>query len=306
MEVLATRIMYYRLKDNILLRGWERLPYALVDSKTGSAAFLNPDAWDAITLCDGTVDFSLPIIPENIRKITADVLENGIIEQCKPGHTLTENQKYRLFPARYIRQAHWSITGNCNYRCKHCFMSAPDAVLGELPHGTIMDIVNQLGDCGVLNVSLAGGEPLNRSDFLEIVDALLERGIHINTIYSNGALVNEELLRELDSRKIHPEFNMSYDGVGWHDWMRGIPGAEKAVDRAFALCRDRGFPTGAEMCLHQRNKHTLRESVKHMAGLGDSSWQARKSRTSLTFRAISLSATRRRSACADTPDCTCT
>jgi len=260
--------MFYRLKDNFLLRGWERLPYALVDSNTGNVRFLTPEMWDAITLCDGTVDFSLPVIPDNLRTTAADALTCGIIEPCKPGHTLTQNQHYRQFPARYIRQAHWSITGKCNYRCKHCFMSAPDAVLGELPHEKIMDIVNQLWDCGVMNVSLTGGEPLIRPDFLEIVDALLDRGIHINAIYSNGALVNEKLLRELDRRNIHPEFNMSYDGAGWHDWLRGVAGAEKMVDRAFALCRDMGFPTGAEMCLHQRNKHTLRESVSHLGSLG--------------------------------------
>ncbi|WP_289466325.1 radical SAM protein, partial [Klebsiella pneumoniae] len=73
--------------------------------------------------------------------------------------------------ARYIRTAHWSITGRCNYRCKHCYMSAPDAKLGELSHETIMSIVQQLIDCGIYQVSLTGGEPLVRKDFMEIVDA---------------------------------------------------------------------------------------------------------------------------------------
>ena len=260
--------MYYRLKDNFLLRGWERLPYALADSQTGGVSFLNPEAWDALSLCDGSVDVSLPIIPQKIRDIITDAANQGVVESCSPGQGLTENQKYKKYPARYIRQAHWSITGKCNYRCKHCFMSSPSAKFDELPHDTIMNTIQQLADCGVMNVSLTGGEPLVRSDFLEIVDALLERGINIRTIYSNGALVNEHLLRELDSRKIHPEFNMSYDGAGWHDWIRGVAGAEKMVDRAFALCRDMGFPTGAEMALHQHNKHTLRESIRHMGSLG--------------------------------------
>ena len=266
--LITAKVPSYRLKDNFLLRGWERLPYALVDANTGGAMFLTPAQWDAINLCDSTVDVSLPLISDKTRSIIADAQANGIVEPCAPGQALTDIQKYRKYPARYIKQAHWSITGRCNYRCKHCFMSAPSAKFSELPHSTIMDIVNQLGDCGVMNVSLTGGEPLVRPDFLEIVDALLERGIHIRTIYSNGALVNETLLRELDRRNIHPEFNMSYDGVGWHDWLRGVSGAEEAVDRAFALCRDNGFPTGAEMCLHTRNKHTLRESIRHMGKLG--------------------------------------
>lgn len=107
-------------------------------------------------------------------------------------------------------------------------MSAPDAKYGELSHEQIMSIVDQLIGCGVMEVSLTGGEPLVRRDFMEIVDALLAGGIRITTIYSNGKLVTDKLLDQLAEREIRPEFNMSYDGVdGWHDWLRGIPDAEK-------------------------------------------------------------------------------
>ena len=260
--------MYYRLKDNFVLRGYEKLPYALINLNNGYAEFMDAEAMRVIDLCDGSVDLSMPFIPESTRKLIHTLEEHNVIEQCKAGHGLTKKQKYRKYPARYISQAHWSITGKCNYKCKHCYMSAPDAKLGELSHETIMNIIQQLSDCGVYSVSLTGGEPLVRSDFLEIVDALLERDICIKEIYSNGALVNEKLLKELDDRGIHPKFDMSYDGEGWHDWLRGIKGAEDIVNRAFALCRDMGFPTGSEMCLHQHNKHTLRASVKHLGSLG--------------------------------------
>ena len=260
--------MYYKLKDNFALRGWEKLPYALVNLDNGATEFLNQEAMSALELCDGSVDLSVPFIPRASKEFVRNLEENGVVEQCRAGAGLAERQKYRKYPARYIRQAHWSVTGKCNFKCRHCYMSAPDAKLGELSHDTIMDIIQQLYDCGVMSVSITGGEPLVRKDFFEILDALLEHDIHVKTIYSNGALVNEKLLKALDARGIHPEFNMSYDGVGWHDWLRGIDGAEAIVDRAFALCRDMGFPTGAEMCLHEGNKHTLRESIKHMGSLG--------------------------------------
>lgn len=260
--------MYYRLKDNYALRGWEKLPYALANLDNGAVEFLNREAFAALELCDGSVDLSLPFIPKGTREFIRSLEESGVVEPCAPGECLAPRQKYRKHPARYIRQAHWSITGKCNFRCRHCYMSAPDARLGELSHETVMDIVRQLADCGVMSVSITGGEPLVRKDFFEIVDALLERDICVKTIYSNGALVNEGLLDALDERGIRPEFNMSYDGVDWHDWLRGIDGAEGIVDRAFALCRERGFPTGAEMCLHEGNKHTLRESIRHLGELG--------------------------------------
>lgn len=259
---------YYRLKDKIILRGWEKLPYAVVDDDTGYAYFVDSKHFNALNLCNGNIDISLPLISDEARKIIHEFEEKGIIEACNPGQSISDKQKYKYYPVRYARLVHWSITGRCNYKCKHCYLSAPDAKYGELSHDEIMRIIPQIKECGINVVSLTGGEPLVRPDFLEIVDALLENELKISQIYSNGYLVNENLLRELDKRGIHPEFNMSYDGVGFHDWLRGIKGAEDAVNRAFSLCRDMGFPTGAEMCLHRLNMHTLRASVKHLASLG--------------------------------------
>ena len=259
---------YYRLKDNYILRSWDKLPYAVVDTQTLMRAFIDSKYFSALKLCNGNIDTSLPFITDSDRDIIREFEEKGIVEPCSPGQAITEKQQYRKFPVRYIRLVHWSITGRCNYRCKHCYLSAPDAKYGELSHEQIMSIIHQLAECGIMAVSLTGGEPLIRDDFMEIVDALVERGIIITQIYSNGALVNEKLLRELDSSGIHPELNMSFDGVGWHDWMRGVPGAEDAVNRAFELCRDMGFPTGAEMVIHRMNMHTIRESVNHLASLG--------------------------------------
>ncbi len=260
--------MFYRLKENFVLRGWEKLPYAGVDTKTGRVIFINKKEFDAISLCDGEVDLDLPFISDEMKKLVAMIEKNGIVEAFETPHPILAKQRYRLYPNRYIRTAHWSITGKCNYKCKHCYMSAPDAKLGELSHDAVMDIIDQLYNAGIMDVTITGGEPLIRRDFFEIVDALLERDICISVIYSNGKLVTDKLLDALEARGIHPEFNMSYDGVGHHDWLRGIPGAEKAVEEAFIRCRDRGFPTGAELCLHQNNKHTLRESVNRLASWG--------------------------------------
>ena len=260
--------MYYRLKDRFSLRGWELLPWAVVDRETGNAYFIPKTQMEALMLCTGTIDLDLPLVTDAVRGQLPALEKAGVIQRCEAGQAICPDQAYRKYPARYIHTAHWSITGRCNYRCRHCYMSAPDAKLGELPHDQIMKMARELGECGVMNVSLTGGEPLVRRDFMEIVDALLSQGIRIVQIFSNGALVRRELLQELDRRGVHPEFNMSYDGLGWHDWLRGVPGAEEAVDRAFRLCREMGFPTGAEMCIHAGNKHLLRESILHLKEVG--------------------------------------
>ena len=165
--------MYYKLKENFLLRGWEKLPYALVDKNKVSPAFITAKEMQALEMCNGQIDLALPLIPQEIRDLIPQIEKNGIIEPCERGEAINPEQAYKRYPARYIRTAHWSIIGHCNYRCKHCYMSAPDAKYGELSHEQVMSIVQQLIDCGVREVSLTGGEPLVRKDFMEIVDALL-------------------------------------------------------------------------------------------------------------------------------------
>jgi radical SAM protein with 4Fe4S-binding SPASM domain len=251
-----------------MLRGWLKLPYAIVNRETGRTGFSLKHEFEALSLCDGRSDTESSFVSDESRKIIAKCVEMGIAESCQEGQELEEWQRYKFYPSRYIEAAQWSITGNCNYRCKHCYMSAPDAKYGELSREECLYIVDQLGECGVQTVHLTGGEPLVRSDFMEIVDALLSRDIKIATIYTNGKLVTSKLLDQLESRNIRPEFNMSFDGVGWHDWIRGVPGAEESVISAFKLCRDRGFSTGAELVLHQKNKHTLRESINLLGELG--------------------------------------
>lgn len=260
--------MFYKLAEPYALRGWERLPNTLVNLDTGHMRAIRPVEMEALRLCDGSIDTSLAILPKMLRDMLPAFEQLGMIKPCAHGDTISPKQEYRRYPARYIRQVHWSITGRCNYRCRHCYMSAPDARLGELDRETVLDIVRQLSECGVMNVSLTGGEPLLRTDFLDIVDALESGGIHIRTIYTNGSLVSESLLDALEGRGLRPEFNMSYDGAGHHDWLRGVQGAQDAVEKAFRLCERRGFPTGAEMCIHQGNMDSLAATVRRLASLG--------------------------------------
>ena len=261
--------MFYRLKDNYILRGWDELPYAVVDTRTGKSSFLTSKRMQALELCDGNIDVSMPFIADEIRALISEFEHDGIIEQCREGEDLKEKQKYKKYPCRYIREVHWAITGNCNYRCKHCFISAPSAKISELPHDKIMEIIDQLEEYGAMHVSLTGGEPFVRKDFFDIVDVLKERNIVIGHINTNGSFITEKVLNEFIKHDVRPTFVISYDGVdGWHDWLRGVNGAEEKVNDVFRICRDMGFTVYVNMAIHKGNSHTLRDSINHLASLG--------------------------------------
>jgi len=263
--------MRYLLTENFALRGWKQLPHTILRLDTKQVESIDAAAFQTLSFCNGLVDFDWLFIDEKMKALLPDLCRNGIIKECGLDGKLAKEQEYVLYDNRFISKAHWSITGKCNYRCKHCYMSAPEAKFGELSHEQCIRIIDGLADCGVYQMSITGGEPLIRKDFWELVDHMLEKGLMIGEIYSNGALVTEDFLKKLEERKLHPVIDMSFDGVGWHDWLRGIDGAEKRVTEAFVRCRDHGIKTRSELCLHQLNKHVLRESILELARLGVSS-----------------------------------
>lgn len=259
--------MKYILSENYLLRGWQKLPFGIMDRESKEVRFVSRDAFMLLMKCDGRTDIPETDDPqrqEYIRKLLAD----NVIRPAKRTDFLAAEQLYYQYPCRYKNNVQWSVTGACNLRCKHCFMSAPEARHGNPSHEELMNIVGQLAECGVFNVGITGGEPLIRSDFWEITDALLSKDININAIYTNGLLVNETFVREYKKRGLHAGVQMSYDGVGWHDWLRGIDGTEEAVRKAFVLLHENGIRTSAAMCLHRKNAHTIRDTVRWLAANG--------------------------------------
>ena len=80
--------------------------------------------------CDGCFDFDSVLVSEQERAIVNKLLEKGLIENCEQGSGVSSKQQYRFYPNRFMQAVHWCITGKCNYRCKHCSMSAPEGRYG--------------------------------------------------------------------------------------------------------------------------------------------------------------------------------
>lgn len=266
--------MYYRLKPEYSLRGWEKLAWTLVKRPENQVRILTQEMFQTLLLCDGQTDLTQEWTDGKMESCLGQLEREGIIEGSETARPLEEGQYYRYYDNRYVEKVFWSITGRCNFRCRHCFMDAPDGALGELSTEEAFALIGQMAACGVLRVDLTGGEPFVRGDFWELVDRILSYGMVIGKVYTNGWLLTEEALDRFERRKIRPQFSISFDGVGWHDWMRGIRGAENAALRALRLCRDRGFETDVEMCIHRGNQDSLPETIEALAGVGVKSLKA--------------------------------
>ncbi|MBR2835761.1 MAG: radical SAM protein [Coriobacteriales bacterium] len=260
--------MRYILNGRYRFRGWKKAQTGVYDAATKTAKFLNKKQYLMLLRCDGAHDLDEQDLSEEDKKFFEELLNSEVIRPARLMELLHPVQSYKEYPAEYRKSVQWSITGACNLKCRHCFMSAPHAKHGAPSHEQIIAIADQLAECGIFQVSLTGGEPLIREDFLDIIDALNEREIGIDTIYTNGWLVDEAFLDDLDKHHVHPPFQLSFDGVGWHDFLRGVPGAEDRTISALKLLQKRGCPVSISMCMHRKNRHTLRKSINLLASLG--------------------------------------
>lgn len=260
--------MYYRLENQYVLRGWQQMTGVLVRRLENAIHILNKEEFQLLMFCDGETDFDVLPLTEKDKEILGDYVAKKLVRKCKNPEPLQEDQLYRYYENRFVRSCFWSVTGRCNYKCRHCYMDAPDGVLGELSHEEALDLIDQMAECGVLHVDITGGEPLIRKDFWELIDRILSYHMVVKQIYTNGWLLTDEVLDKFEQRGIKPAISISFDGIGWHDWMRGVKGAEEAVLNAMKLCIKRGFPMNVQMCIHKGNHHTFRETVNRLAEIG--------------------------------------
>lgn len=260
--------MFYRLKQPYMLRGWKGMPWVLVKRPRNETVRLSQEQFQVLLLCDGETDVVEDQLDETMQKALQLCKEKDCIEVCAEPQPLDQDQYYRYFKNRFVKSVFWSITGKCNYRCRHCYMDAPDGALGELSTEQSLNLIDQMAECGVLSVDITGGEPFVRRDFWQLVDRILSYKMTIGMVYTNGWLLNESVLNEFERRGIKPEISISFDGVGWHDWMRGVPGAEKAALRALKLCQERGFHTNVEMCIHKGNQDVIAQTIEVLGTVG--------------------------------------
>lgn len=265
---------FYRLANHWKYCGWVDKSHCLIDPK-GNHIQLQKDQIAVLKLCNSRINFNLPVLSKKLKDTALAMDFAGMIEVCE--YNVADAPRYTLFDNHEANELSWAVTGRCNLKCKHCFLSAPNAKFGELPTEVCLKIIDDFASCGISRVSLTGGEPLVRSDLFQLIDYMITRGITVSGISTNGLLVTDRLLDELEGRGLHPKFSMSYDGTnGWHDWLRGIPGSEKKLLSAFEKLAKRGFYAGSAMTIHRQNIQEIFPSILQLREVGCQGFKANK------------------------------
>jgi len=166
----------------------------------------------------------------------------------------------------------WELTLACDQRCSACGPRAGKARADELSTTEALDVVEQLADIGVGEVTLIGGEAYLRDDVLPIIRRIRERGMKA-TMTTGGLTLTRTRIAALAEAGIEL-ISVSIDGLeATHDALRGTPGGWKRAFDALRHAREAGIRIAANSQINRRSMRELHGLGERLADEGIAAWQ---------------------------------
>jgi radical SAM protein with 4Fe4S-binding SPASM domain len=166
----------------------------------------------------------------------------------------------------------WELTLRCDLACRHCGSRAGRARPDELSTAECLDLVEQLADLGVHEVTLIGGEAYLRDDWLEIVRAIRARGM-LPTMTTGGRGLTRERAAAAKEAGIH-SVSVSLDGnEAVHDRLRGVRGSYRSAVQGLAHLRAAKIPVAVNSQINRLSLPHLGSILDDVIASGARSWQ---------------------------------
>ncbi len=166
----------------------------------------------------------------------------------------------------------WEITLRCDLACRHCGSRAGHARGDELGTEECLDLVRQMAELDVKEVTLIGGEAYLRDDWTEIVRAVKAHGMSC-TMTSGGRGLTAERAREAKAAGLE-SVSISVDGLeATHDRLRGVEGSFRSAFQAFENLTRAGIRVACNTQINRLTMPELPELLERIAAAGIHSWQ---------------------------------
>lgn len=166
----------------------------------------------------------------------------------------------------------WEITLRCNLACKHCGSRAARAREGELTTAEALDLVGQLAEVGIDEVTLIGGEAFLRPDWLSIAAAIREAGMAC-TMTTGGYGITSAKASKMQRAGIS-HVSVSIDGLEeTHDSLRGRKGSWRKCFSAFEALRGAGITASSNTQLNRLSAPEIPMLYERLLDAGVQGWQ---------------------------------
>jgi radical SAM protein with 4Fe4S-binding SPASM domain len=166
----------------------------------------------------------------------------------------------------------WELTLKCNLACGHCGSRAGDKREDELTTEQALDLVRQMKEAGITEVTIEGGEAFLRHDWLEIARAITDHGM-LCTMVTGGYGISRETAKRMKDAGI-AAVSVSVDGVeATHDQIRGREGSFRFCFETLAHLNAVGIQTNANTQINRLSAPQLPELYLRLRDVGIDGWQ---------------------------------
>lgn len=175
---------------------------------------------------------------------------------------------------KYIRTTYavWEITLKCNLRCIHCGSRAGDKRPAELDTAEALDLVHQLAEIGIKEVSLIGGEAFLRPDWLDIAREITACGMRLTM--TTGAFGMTQKMADAMAEAGFTAVGISVDGLQeTHNLLRGREKSWEWCFKAIQAVRNAGMKIGANTQINRLSAPQLPKIYQHLHEAGVRGWQ---------------------------------
>jgi nif11-class peptide radical SAM maturase 3 len=160
----------------------------------------------------------------------------------------------------------------CNLGCRHCGSRAGTARTHELSTCEALDLVKQLAEVGITEVTLIGGEAFMRSDWLMIASAISQTGMRCS-MTTGGFGISLEQAQQMKNAGI-AFVSVSIDGLeATHDFLRGKQGSWKSAFNTMSRFREVGIPFGCNTQVNRLSAPEFPQIYQHIRDAGILAWQ---------------------------------
>jgi len=151
------------------------------------------------------------------------------------------------FKARQLGSLTIEVTSSCNFLCRHCYVDQSSN--NFLEYETIIGIIDEARDLGVLDILFTGGEILLRDDILEIVTYAREKHIRVS-LMSNSSLLTEDFVKSLSNLYIS-EFSTTLFSLDneKNDFITRSRGSTHKIMKSLELLEKYKIPTRVKVPL---------------------------------------------------------
>lgn len=173
---------------------------------------------------------------------------------------------------RRISYAVWEITLKCNLACQHCGSRAGQARAEELSTKEALDMVSQLAEVGITEVTLIGGEAFLRPDWLEIAKAITDAGMHCG-MTTGGFGITLDTARRMKEAGIKV-VSVSVDGLEeTHNRLRGKEGSWQWAFKTMSHLKEVGIPFGCNTQINRLSAPEFPLIYERIRDAGIFAWQ---------------------------------